>query len=187
MSASRSGRAIYKGFAATLASVGLHSEPAWCMHIVYPQTVERFVEELLERDGPRPDAFFATNDAIALSLLSVLEGSGVMVPDDMAIIGLGDFPISSAYGGRYGAGLSTVRQPLVEIGQQAAEVMLQLIRSPRTKPVHRLIESNELVIRRTTVPGRNERSESRASGSGLNGSTSNTTTKGDPRGGNRQR
>jgi DNA-binding LacI/PurR family transcriptional regulator len=54
------------------------------------------VRELLEGDGPLPDAIFAFNDALAVGALRALDASGVRVPEDVAVAGI-DAIQESAY------------------------------------------------------------------------------------------
>ncbi|MEV7031010.1 LacI family DNA-binding transcriptional regulator [Streptomyces sp. NPDC093272] len=54
------------------------------------------VRELLEGDGPLPDAVFAFNDALAVGALRALDASGVRVPEDVAVVGI-DAVQESAY------------------------------------------------------------------------------------------
>ncbi|WP_338017464.1 LacI family DNA-binding transcriptional regulator [Streptomyces adustus] len=54
------------------------------------------VRELLEGDGPLPDAIFAFNDALAVGALRALDASGVRVPEDVAVVGI-DAIQESAY------------------------------------------------------------------------------------------
>lgn len=54
------------------------------------------VRELLEGDGPLPDAIFAFNDALAVGALRALDASGVRVPEEVAVVGI-DAIQESAY------------------------------------------------------------------------------------------
>jgi len=91
-----------------------------------------------------PDAIFALNDALALGILIEMPKLGIKVPDDVAIVGIGDLMLS-----RY-MGLTTMREPLSELGRDAAEIVLELIENPKKTPIHRKITCNELIIRSTT-------------------------------------
>jgi LacI family transcriptional regulator len=64
---------------------------------------------------PAPTAVFAANDAMALGLLSALRDAGVRVPQEIAIAGFDDIPIS-----RYVTPpLTTVKVPITELGRRA--------------------------------------------------------------------
>jgi len=87
------------------------------------------------------------NDAIASGLLDELNEINVRVSKDVAVVGMGDLAVSR-YGGIH---LTTVHEPLEEMGSSAAEVVLKLIENPTHPPVHRKITCNELKIRRTSA------------------------------------
>lgn len=93
-----------------------------------------------------PDAVFAMNDSLALPALDVLEDMGISVPGQVAVIGLGNLPAT-----RYrGIGLTTVAEPIEEMGRSAAETVQAIIKGKIKTPVHLSIESSEVIVRRTT-------------------------------------
>ncbi len=113
---------------------------------------ERIINVSLDRffDGQDPpDAIFALNDGLAVPLLDLLERRGIRVPEDVAVVGMGDTPLA----GHTSIGLSTVVEPLEEMGREAAELMMNLIENPDQAPVRRLIPGGELKVRRSTRPG----------------------------------
>ncbi|RKX47032.1 MAG: hypothetical protein DRP64_02160 [Verrucomicrobia bacterium] len=91
-----------------------------------------------------PDAIFAMNDAIGMNVLLALKELGIRVPDDIAVIGMGDLPLCQF------AELSTVKEPLEQLGETAALMMLERIECPSKEAQHRKICSNELAIRQST-------------------------------------
>ncbi|MEO5664374.1 MAG: LacI family DNA-binding transcriptional regulator [Nocardioides sp.] len=99
--------------------------------------------------GDLPDAFVCANDELALGLLGRLKDAGVDVPGTVMVTGWDDVMAA-----RY-AGLTTVRQPMRELGATAARLLEELIVDERTEPRHELLPT-ELVIRssssRTTSP-----------------------------------
>lgn len=99
--------------------------------------------EAIFLDSEKPDAFFALNDFIAIELLKMLNKIGIRVPEDVAIAGMGDLPISEAYG------LTTMSEPLNELGKQSAELLIQQIDSPYSESIHRRIDCDILKVRRT--------------------------------------
>jgi len=72
---------------------------------------------LLGRPDP-PDAIFAASDTQAMGVLKAARMRGVRVPDDLAIVGFDDLPVADYIG------LTTVRQPLVESGRIAVELLI---------------------------------------------------------------
>jgi LacI family transcriptional regulator len=96
---------------------------------------------LLDLDTP-PTAILATNDTSALGAYDAARGRGLRIPDDLSVIGFDDIP-QAAY---VHPALTTVRQPLVEMGRQAAQLLLKYIEDPEQSVV-RIILPAELVIR----------------------------------------
>ncbi|GAT68352.1 lacI family transcriptional regulator [Planomonospora sphaerica] len=76
----------------------------------------------LLRDDPGLDAVFAASDMMALGALQVLRQAGRRVPDDVAVVGFDDVP-AAAYAE---PPLTTVRQPLHEMGRELARLVLAL-------------------------------------------------------------
>jgi LacI family transcriptional regulator len=89
-----------------------------------------------------PDALVCANDELALSTMKALQAAGVRVPDDIAIVGWDDVMTA-----RYvSPGLTTVRQPLYELGRVAASRLHERITGDPTVP-EPLILPTELVLR----------------------------------------
>lgn len=112
-----------------------------------PGMLAGIVERLFASGAERPDALFMLNDGLALTLLEVLDQRGIRVPDDVAVIGMGDLPLT----GHRGISLSTVREPCEEMGRAAARAALTLIADPGKGPLIAPIPGNELKARRTTM------------------------------------
>ncbi len=113
--------------------------------LVCPTLDIKKIEHLFKNTSKSPDGFFALNDSLAYPLLSALRRIGVKVPDDVAVIGMCDLPLS----GEHGAKLTTIREPLQSIGNSAAEMLLDLIEHPKSSPHIELIKGGELIARET--------------------------------------
>ncbi len=98
------------------------------------------------RTTPLPDAFACANDELALGLMLALRDAGVRVPADSLVSGWDDVMAA-----RY-AGLTTVRQPMRELGVRAAQLLDQLINRTRTDPVHEVLATELIVRSSTTAP-----------------------------------
>ena len=68
---------------------------------------------------PRPTAIFAANDLIAFGALDAARRVGVRVPDELSIVGFDDIDMA----GWEGFKLTTVRQPLAEMGRAAVSLL----------------------------------------------------------------
>lgn len=89
-----------------------------------------------------PDALVCANDELALSTMKALQRAGVRVPDDIAIVGWDDVMTA-----RYvSPGLTTVRQPLYELGRAAATRLHERIAGAPTAP-EPVVLPTELIVR----------------------------------------
>jgi len=98
---------------------------------------------LLEND--RPTAILCGNDIIAQGVVYAAQSLGVGIPDDLSVVGIGDFAGSADME----PGLTTVRIPARRIGRVAADTIVAMSTSGRQpEPLH--IEMNaELIERRS--------------------------------------
>ncbi|MFE6234070.1 LacI family DNA-binding transcriptional regulator [Cellulosimicrobium sp. NPDC057862] len=105
------------------------------------------VQRLLALDEP-PTAVFACSDDTALGALRALREAGLSVPDDVSLVGFDDLPVAAWTD----PPLTTVRQPLVEMGASAVE----LVHRARTASGHTLRTelATSLVVRESTAPPR---------------------------------
>jgi LacI family transcriptional regulator len=105
------------------------------------------VADILAADPP-PTAVLCLNDTAALGLLDGLAAAGIRVPAEMSVVGYDDLPFAR----RLGPPLTTVRQPKYELGQAAAELLLDEARPDHS---HREIRFQPtLVVRSSTAPPR---------------------------------
>lgn len=104
-------------------------------------------EKLIKMNDP-PTAVFVASDAMALEVISAVKESGKEVPRDLSVIGFDDNP-----SGLYGAvSLTTVRQPLVKMAQEAVKELNALINSKKKVAAKKILLPAELVIRESCLP-----------------------------------
>jgi len=89
-----------------------------------------------------PTAVFAGNDTQALGVYRALQRHGLRVPDDMSVVGFDDLP----YAALITPSLTTVRQPLLEMGRVATTMLLRLIAGEEVDSV-RVELATPLIIR----------------------------------------
>jgi DNA-binding LacI/PurR family transcriptional regulator len=105
--------------------------------------VKNNVKRLMELENP-PDAIFAVNDPTAIETIRALKKLGYRIPEDVAIVG---------FGNNYGSdfiepGLSTVNQPVLEIGKTAMQLLLgQIDKDPALWKAVTVTLDAKLVIR----------------------------------------
>ena len=103
--------------------------------------------ELL-RLRPRPDAVFCYNDLTAVGAMEAVFGAGLRVPEDVAVIGCGNF----RYAGYLRVPLSSIDQGTAELGRIAGELALELSANPE-QALRSSTLTPTLVVRRSTSGG----------------------------------
>jgi DNA-binding LacI/PurR family transcriptional regulator len=98
--------------------------------------------------GERFTALFAFNDISAIGAIRALREAGRRVPEDVSVVGFDDIQ-SAAF---QNPGLTTVRQPLREMGVIAAETLLRRINAPARAPYPKTVTIEpELIVRESTA------------------------------------
>jgi LacI family transcriptional regulator len=101
----------------------------------------RAVRRALEA-GLEFSAIAAASDEMAIGAIAALQDSGRRVPWDVSVTGFDDLPMAAK------AGLTTVRQPIFEVGTRAAELLLERMSGKSASSA--LIATN-LIVRHTTA------------------------------------
>jgi LacI family transcriptional regulator len=105
----------------------------------------RAFHEILEQ-GKVPDAIFCASDVLAFGAMDAARAQGLRVPEDLWIAGYGDVPVSD-WGGYE---LTTVRQPLTRMAEQAVRLALDRLGDPERSPKRSRLAS-QLIIRGSTA------------------------------------
>jgi DNA-binding LacI/PurR family transcriptional regulator len=108
--------------------------------------VKIYVNHLLRLPNP-PDAIFAINDPTAIEALQIVKKKGLDVPKDIAIVGFSNDFAS----GLIEPALTTVSQPVKEMGQTAAQLLIDQINRDVTewKSIIRVLKT-ELIVRKSS-------------------------------------
>jgi DNA-binding LacI/PurR family transcriptional regulator len=99
------------------------------------------MQRLLGR-APGLDAVFVASDLMAMGALSALEAAGRKVPEDVAVVGFDDSPLAA----QAHPPLSSVRQPIEEMGREMTRLLTQMVTS-RDRVPRQVILATELVVR----------------------------------------
>jgi LacI family transcriptional regulator len=132
------------GYQAALTDNGLSVDPQLIYegHFLQPQGYQG-THTLLALAAP-PTAIFASNDMMAFGVMEAARERGLRLPEDLSIIGFDDIPQASHVHPQ----LTTVRQPLEEMGRQAATLLLHYITNPDAE-VERVELPTELIVRQS--------------------------------------
>jgi LacI family transcriptional regulator len=110
-----------------------------------PQTGYVATKELLET-GERFTALFAFNDISAIGATRALHEAGLRVPQDVSVLGFDDI-YAAAF---HNPALTTIRQPLREMGKMAARLVIERITSA-AKSARTVMLEPELIVRESTA------------------------------------
>ncbi len=131
----------------TCSALGIRVRPELVVQLegIAPGSEPGYVatRKLLE-NGHRFSAIFCFNDASAIGAITALHEAGIHVPREVSVIGFDDIPSAATIR----PGLTTVRQPLYEMGQTAAVNLLRLIREGVREPAQESILVSPSFVRR---------------------------------------
>ena len=139
------------GYRAAIRERGLLARPDYVIQAAS-------VDDLSERSGyeamqslmalkPTPDAVFCYNDSVAVGAMSAIFQAKLSVPEDIAVLGVGDIPQARLLR----VPLTSFDQKSDVVGEQAAQLVLKLVRSIESHPPARILLKPSLVVRRSTA------------------------------------
>ncbi len=136
----RSSRARDAGYRRALADSGIPYDAEIVRVGFYEQDAARTAALSLLESPRRPTAVFAANDLSAIGIIEVAREIGLEVPRDLSVIGFDDVLEAS----RMSPPLTTIRQPMAEIGRKAVELLIEILEGRQDVPLcvtlpHRLI------------------------------------------------
>jgi len=109
----------------------------------YGKTLEYFKNRARE---DYPTAIVCFNDQQALAVMTAMQELGIRVPDEVSIIGNDDI----SYAAIYPVPLTTIRAPQIEIGKEAAEILIRNIESSTLLPNERVVLETEFIVRKSS-------------------------------------
>lgn len=102
----------------------------------------------------RPTAMLCMNDEVAIGLMHTLQNGGVRVPEDMSIIAADNIELSKFVT----PALTTLQLPKKELGEKAAELLLDLLAHTNViSSRNPIVFPTELIVRKSTCPCKDER------------------------------
>ncbi len=135
------------GYRAALAAAGVPADPALVREGDFFQPHGFAGARALLALPQPPSAIFASNDVSAFGVMEAVRDAGKRLPDDMSIVGFDDIPQAA----QVNPTLTTVRQPLEQMGRTAARMLLEIIGDP-DRPAARVELPTELIVRASTRP-----------------------------------
>jgi DNA-binding LacI/PurR family transcriptional regulator len=133
------------GFQKALTEAGIKVNPKWIF--IDQHTIEdgkRIMKQIVEMND-RPTAIFTGSDQVAGGMIIEAKEHGLTIPEDLAIIGFDDQPIAEILDPK----LTTIRQPVDELGEKSIEVMIDMLQNPDME-IENYELPIELIVRKST-------------------------------------
>ncbi len=135
------------GYKAALEAHGIPYDPDLVANGDFQQACGYQAANQLLALAERPTAIFAANDMSAFGAMDAVRNRGLVIPDDISLVGFDDLPSAAAVR----PSLTTVHQPLIEMGRVATQMLLEYIGDPALR-TRRIEFDTELVIRESCCP-----------------------------------
>lgn len=137
----------FEGFQKALMKKDIPFEPEYFYKGDYSRrSARQAAERFFSLDNP-PTAIFAASDDMAMEIISVAMENGIKVPEDISIIGFDDDPV-----GLFGSvALTTIKQPLFAMAEDAVRTLSEIMQGKQTGPVHKIF-TPELIVRESCAP-----------------------------------
>jgi DNA-binding LacI/PurR family transcriptional regulator len=144
----------WKGLARAARELGLRIRPDLTIQLTQdltsPELGYPVVQKLLDHHR-RFTALVCFNDMAAIGAIRALRDAQLRVPEDISVVGFDDIPQAAFHN----PSLTTIRQPLHEMGRLAAHLLLDHLRSRSSLPAEIAVEP-ELIVRESTGAPRQE-------------------------------
>lgn len=145
---SLTGQYRLQGYIAAMAALGQSVDPAWVIRLEndYHQAYHAIQTLLALPPDRRPTAVFALSDLMALGVINAGADAGLKIGRELAVVGFDDAPIT----GYLRPSLTSLRQPIAEVGELLVTTLIDLVRSEDPQPVHVLLKPR-LIVRDSTA------------------------------------
>ena len=121
----------YQGYACALREAELTPDPLLQAEAISTEQAGREAAELVLARGARLDALVCASDLIAIGALRALQGHGLRVPEDVAVVGYDDIPMA-----QYAhPALTSVQQDTRRAGELLVDTLLRLVHGEEAQPV----------------------------------------------------
>ena len=120
----------HNGYANALGGKSLRIDPA--LVVVGDFSRQSGREQAATLFAAKPTAIFASNDEMAIGIIEAADRAGIKIPGDISLVGFDDNAAAKTCRPR----LTSVRQPLEEMGEKACQLLVERIRNPSKQNAH---------------------------------------------------
>ncbi len=134
------------GFYNALERFGINSEGRIIPAGIFIKDGELAMSKMLSTGKVIPDAIFCFNDPVAIGVIKTLKKNNFKIPEDIAIVGFSESPMATVID----PPLTSILQPMKEMGRQAAQLMINQLNSNRKLPPQTICLEAKLNIRESS-------------------------------------
>jgi DNA-binding LacI/PurR family transcriptional regulator len=141
------------GYRQAMAAAGLEVGGDWIIRTgnYYQHAYQAVQPWLSQPSNRRPTAIVALTDLMAIGVMNAAADVGLVAGPDLAVVGFDDSPIA----GYLRPPLTSLRQPLTEIGELVVTTLIGLVRGETPPPTQTLLKA-QLIVRDSTQLSRRE-------------------------------
>lgn len=97
--------------------------------------------------SPRPDGIFAANDTTAVAAMVEMQGKGIKIPGEIAVVGFNNEPISEVIK----PNLTTIDYPAREMGEIAAASLIEKLKNSKSIDLSTIVMKHKLIVRESSL------------------------------------
>jgi DNA-binding LacI/PurR family transcriptional regulator len=136
------------GYSRALQEAGIEADSSLIIHSDYFQDSAVAKTHQLMKEANRPDGILVVSDRLAIGVLIALRELNISVPDEVKMVSFNNEPICSLVSPT----ISSIAQPLEEIGRLSVELLLEQIEQKTDNPVPRVeVLKTKLIVRESSV------------------------------------
>jgi len=126
----------WRGFKDSMKKLHLDLREDWIIPGWFDQQTAYIESQRLFPAAEIPSAVFCCDDYMAIGVMKRIKELGLSVPQDVALVGFDDIELASYIT----PSLTTIRQPLTQLGRRAVHLLLQLIEGSKYPPLHEFLD-----------------------------------------------
>ena len=136
------------GYSRALKEAGIESDPSLIIHSDYFQDSAISKTHQLMKEANRPDGILVVSDRLAIGVLIALRELNISVPEEVKMVSFNNEPICSVVSPT----ISSIAQPLEEIGRLSVELLLEQIEHKTDNPTPRVeVLKTKLIVRESSI------------------------------------
>lgn len=135
-----------RGYKQALEDSGIkYDEELVLINDLTRQSANDYARQILKMKK-RPDGIFTANDTTAVEVICEMQLAGVRIPEDIAVVGFNDEPISTVVQ----PNLTTINYPAYEVGETAATTLINKLNNTKSAGPRVIVLNHSLIIRKSS-------------------------------------